>query len=337
MKRVAVVILNWNGKKFLEKFLPQLIKNTDFQKVDIWIADNHSHDESIEFIREKYSQIKTLVFDKNYGFAGGYNKALEKIEAEYFVLLNSDVEVSENWINPIIDFLDKNKYVAAVQPKILSFYDREKFEYAGAAGGFIDKYGYPFCRGRILTSTEKDLGQYDNIKEIFWATGACMFIRAKDFLEHEFDEDFFAHMEEIDLCWRLKNKGRKIIYFPQVSVYHVGGGTLPQESPHKLFLNYRNNLLLLYKNLPKNKTIIILFIRMLLDGMSAIIYLFKFQISYFYSVFKAHIAFYGLLRKFSKKRKTLLKNNKEHSEMYKKSIIFDYFLRKKTKFNQLHF
>lgn len=337
MKKVAVVILNWNGKDFIEKFTPTLLKYTDLENTDIWIADNASQDNSVEYVKQNFPQIKVLILDKNYGFAEGYNLALEKIEAEYFVILNSDVEVSPNWISPIIEYLDNNKEVAVVQPKILAYYDKKKFEYAGAAGGFIDKLGYPFCRGRILDTSENDEGQYNDLKEIFWATGACMFIRSEEFNKNKFDSDFFAHMEEIDLCWRLKNKGRKIIYFPEVTVYHVGGGTLPQNSPYKLFLNYRNNLFLLYKNLPKNKTLSTIFKRMIMDGMSAIVYLLKFEFSYFSAVFRAHMAFYKLLKNFKEKRKILITNNKEQKEVYKKSIIFEYFLRKKVKFTQLNF
>ncbi|MBN2892233.1 MAG: glycosyltransferase family 2 protein [Bacteroidales bacterium] len=336
--KVAVVILNWNGKKFLEQFLPSVVEYSSSENVSIWVADNGSTDDSVDFLTGKYPQIKQIILYKNYGFAGGYNKALQQINAEYFVLLNSDVEVTKNWIDPIIDYIEENDDVAAVQPKILAFHNKKQFEYAGAAGGFIDKFGYPFCRGRILDQFEEDNGQYNDIIDIFWATGACLFIRSQDFLENLFDEDFFAHMEEIDLCWRLKNKNRRIVYNYQSTVYHVGGGTLPKKSSNKLFLNYRNNLLLLYKNLPQKKTSKILFQRMILDGLSAMVYLAKFQFSYFVTVLKAHRKFYSMKQNFKAKRVDLLQfNNKSHSQIYKKSIVFDYFIRKKRNFTNIKF
>ncbi len=334
--KTAVVILNWNGKKHLEIFLPSVVKNTE--KAEIWVADNGSTDDSIDFLKKNYPSVNILQLDKNYGFTGGYNKSLEKIKADFFVLLNSDVEVTENWVEPIIEFMNKNEDVAAVQPKILSYINKNYFEYAGAAGGFIDKYGYPFCRGRILDTFEQDNGQYQQITDIFWATGACLFIRANDFLQNKFDDLFFAHMEEIDLCWRLKNKNRRIVYFPDVKVYHLGGGTLPNKSANKLFLNYRNNLFLLYKNLPEKETSKILFKRMLLDGLSAIIYLTKFQFKYFLVVWKAHLKFYKSKRHLKAQRlELLLQNTSSHKQIYKKSIVFDYFLRKKRIFTELNF
>lgn len=336
--KVAVVILNWNGLKFLKQFLPDVVENSKGIGYKVIVADNGSTDTSVDYIKSEHTDVKVIEFDKNYGFTGGYNKALEKIDAEYFVLLNSDVEVTSDWISPIINYLDKNKDVAAVQPKILAQYNKKQFEYAGAAGGFIDEYGYPFCRGRIFDELENDENQYDDTIEIFWASGACLFIRSEDYLKNKLDNDFFAHMEEIDLCWRLKNQGKKIIFFPKVAVYHVGGGTLPKTSAHKLFLNYRNNLLLLYKNLPKEKTFKVLFIRMLLDGISAFVYLLKFKFSFFAAVFRAHLAFYKLKPKYKIVRNNLLQNNTDnHKEIYKKSIVVDYFLRKKSKFTHLNF
>ncbi len=336
--KVAIVILNWNGQKFLEQFMPSVDENSKGENYTVYVADNGSTDNSIQFLKEKYPNVKLIIFDKNYGFTGGYNKALEQINAEYFILLNSDIEVTPNWITPIISFMDKNPEVAAVQPKILAYYDKKQFEYAGAAGGFIDKFGYPFCRGRIIDTAEKDNNQYNEITEIFWATGACLFIRSEEYLKNKLDDDFFAHMEEIDLCWRLKNQGKKIVYFPDVQVYHVGGGTLPKTSPKKLFLNYRNNLLLLYKNLPKEKLFKTLISRMLLDGISAFVYLLKFQFSSFNAVFKAHLQFYKLKPKFKQKRKDLLKyNSVDFEEIYNKSIVFNYILRKKNTFTSLNY
>lgn len=292
MIKTAIVILNWNGKKFLAQFLPSLIQNTQNTDSVIIIADNDSKDDSIEFLKTNYPDIKQIIFDKNFGFTGGYNRALAQIEAEYFVLLNSDVEVTPNWLDPLINLLDSDKSIAAVMPKILSFSNRNEFEYAGAAGGFIDKYGYPFCRGRILGTIEKDLDQYNDTKEIFWATGACFVVRAELFSRiGGFDDDFFAHMEEIDLCWRFKNQGYKIAYCAQSAVYHVGGGTLPNNNPYKLYLNFRNNLILLYKNLPEELLMRILFTRLVLDGISALLFLARFSFSGFAVVFKAHLHF----------------------------------------------
>jgi len=339
MPKTAVVILNWNGKNFLEKFLSSVIQYSDNQNVELYVADNNSSDNSVQFLTDNYPKIKLILLDKNYGFADGYNKALNQIEADYFVLLNSDVEVTENWIFPIINYMEKNENVAAVQPKILSYNNKEYFEYAGAAGGFIDKLGYPFCKGRIISEVEKDEGQYDNITEIFWATGACMFIRASLYKEiGGLDGNFFAHMEEIDLCWRLKNAGYKIVYSNESKIYHVGGGTLGSESPHKLFLNYRNNLLLLYKNLPTSKLFFTIYFRLLLDGLSGLVYLMSFKFSFFFAVIKAHFDFYSKIPIFRKKRKKLLQNNnnsKKHKQIFRKSIVFNFIIKKNKKFTDL--
>ena len=273
MLKTAVVILNWNGRKFLEQFLPSLIQNTQDENTQIVIADNNSSDDSIEFLNKNYPSIRQIIFDKNYGFTGGYNQALKQIEAKYFVLLNSDIEVTQNWLNPLVNLLESDNTIATCQPKIRSFHQKEYFEYAGAAGGFIDKYGYPFCRGRILDTVEKDMNQYNDIKDIFWASGACMLIRSDIFKQlNGFDDDFFAHMEEIDLCWRIKTAGHRIVYNPESVVFHVGGGTLPNNSPFKLYLNFRNNLFLLYKNLPEKNFVPVLVTRMLLDGLSAMVF-----------------------------------------------------------------
>ncbi|PLX20505.1 MAG: hypothetical protein C0597_04105 [Marinilabiliales bacterium] len=340
MIKTAVVILNWNGKRFLEKFLPNILKYTSNQDTEIIIADNNSTDDSIIFLNQKFPDIRLILFEKNYGFTGGYNKALEQIEAKYFVLLNSDIEVTENWLSPLIELLDSDNNIAACQPKIRSYSRKDYFEYAGAAGGFIDKYGYPFCRGRILDTVEKDHGQYEDLTDIFWATGACLVIRAELFkYVGGLDNDFFAHMEEIDLCWRLKNLGYRIVYNSKSTVYHVGGGTLPNNSPFKLFLNYRNNLFLLYKNLSKNKLFQVIISRLLLDGLSASIFLLKLSIPNFIVVFKAHLHFYKSLNSLRIKRKEqLLKIEvNHHDEIYPRSIVFDYFLRKKHLFSDLSF
>lgn len=340
MIKTAVVILNWNGQKFLEQFLPSVTTLSTAEGTEIWVADNGSTDNSIGFLKEKYPNVRVLQFDKNYGFTGGYNKALKQIDAEYFVLLNSDVEVTPNWLEPLVSYMDANQDVAACMPKIISYGQRDCFEYAGASGGFIDRFGYPFCRGRILGEIEKDNGQYNDICDIFWATGACMFIRGKLYNEvGGLDEDFFAHMEEIDICWRLKNLGHRIVVIPQSTVFHVGGGTLPNNNPRKLFLNYRNNLFLLYKNLPDKGFTMNIFKRMVLDGVSMGLYLAKFNFGFFWAVPKAHFNFYKSIGILKKKRKALQANRKVecHNEIYKHSIVADFYLRKNKQFSKLQF
>ncbi len=335
--KTAVVILNWNGEKFLSKFLPTIIEYSQNQDAEIFVADNGSSDSSVAMLKNRFPEVRLILLDKNYGFAGGYNLALSEIDAEYYVLLNSDVQVTPNWISPIIKFMDGDKNIAGVAPKIKSFDNKNMFEYAGAAGGFIDKFGYPFCRGRIINEIEEDKNQYNEISEIFWASGACMFVRAEYFNQVEgLDTDFFAHMEEIDLCWRLKNKGYKIMYFPGTEIFHVGGGTLSSENPFKTYLNFRNNLLLLYKNLHSDKVFFIIFARLMLDGISGMIYLLSFKFGNFFAVIKAHFKFYALLPKSYYKRKLLVSDNKKtHNQIYNKSIVFDFFVRKKKKFSEL--
>ncbi|MCF0167204.1 MAG: glycosyltransferase family 2 protein [Bacteroidales bacterium] len=286
---IAVVILNWNCKKYMEKFLPTLIERTTQSGAFIVVADNGSTDGSAEWLAANYPQIQQIRFDRNWGFTGGYNRALAQIDADYYVLLNDDIEVSEGWLEPLAEFMEENPDVGICQPKIRSYAEPEKFEYAGAAGGFIDRYGYPFCRGRILGNLEKDNGQYDEPMEVFWATGACMMIRSA--LYHHLgglDESFFAHMEEIDLCWRAKLTGYQVWAVPQSVVYHVGGGSLPNNSPRKLYFNFRNNLLMLRKNLPVSTRKRIMFIRMALDLMSAAVYLVTGRWSSFKAVLEAH-------------------------------------------------
>ncbi|MCB0509691.1 MAG: glycosyltransferase family 2 protein, partial [Bacteroidetes bacterium] len=249
MKRVAIVILNWNGKHWLEKFLASVLTYSDPSFCDVIVADNASTDNSLEFLKENFPDVQTIVFEKNHGFTGGYNRALKSLEHEYFVLLNSDIEVSKNWIEPIIRLMDGDKLIAACQPKILDYNKRDYFEYAGASGGYIDFLGYPFCRGRIFDALEKDEGQYDDAKRVFWASGACLFVRSEVYKKlGGLDEYFFAHMEEIDLCWRMQNEGYHVWVEPLSKVYHVGGGTLQSDSPKKTYLNFRNNLFLILKN-----------------------------------------------------------------------------------------
>jgi len=333
MKKVAVVILNWNGKKYLEQFLNSIISNVNNSYTDIWVADNASTDNSITFLKENFASVKLICFDQNYGFTTGYNKALALIEAEYYVLLNNDVEVTSQWIEPVIEHLDKNPKIAAVAPKIKSWSNRNEFEYAGAAGGFIDYLGYPFCRGRILSSIEPDNGQYDKSVPIFWASGACMFVRASIFHSLKgFDDLFFAHMEEIDLCWRMKNAGYEIYCLPQSTVYHVGGGTLPNNSPKKIYLNYRNNLLLLYKNLPRQKKNIIFLLRFIFDMASVLVFLLQFKGKFSLSVFKAYRDFFKLKKNYAINRQNL----KKQTEILNKSIVLNFFLKRKRKFSDFN-
>ena len=323
MTNVAVVILNYNGRAFLEKFLPSVIQNAD--GCEIVVANNASTDDSIEFLKSNYPNIRLIQNADNQGFAGGYNVALKQISSEYYVLLNSDVEVTPNWIRPIIDLMTANKLIAACQPKIKNFYQKTHFEYAGAAGGYIDWLGYPFCRGRIFDSLEEDLGQYNDTKEVFWATGACMFVRAKVFHEMGgFDANFFAHMEEIDLCWRMKNAGNQIFYCADSTVFHVGGGTLHKSNPRKTFLNYRNGLAMLYKNLPTNKLVFTILLRLILDGISGIKLLLGGSFANFWAVIKAHFAFYAMIPKLERK------SPKEVSQIYQKSIVWEYFVHPKA-------
>jgi GT2 family glycosyltransferase len=335
--KVVVVILNWNGKKFLEKFLPSVVAfNPSYSQ--IIIADNASTDDSIAFLKSDYPQITIIQNTSNGGFAKGYNDSLSKVDAEYYVLLNSDVEVTENWIEPLITLMDADKSIAACQPKIKAFDNKKCFEYAGAAGGYMDKYGYPFCRGRILDFIEEDKGQYNDTREIFWATGACLFVRAECFrLVKGFDDDFFAHMEEIDLCWRLKNRGYKIMYVAESTVYHVGGGTLNKTSPKKTYLNFRNNLQLLVKNHPPKYFILKLLWRMNLDGIAGVKFLLSGQFSHFIAVLKAHKSFYGSLGKTFRKRRELKSQITSYTTtaVYLHSIIADYYIRGKKTFSEI--
>ncbi len=337
---VAIVILNWNGKNLFNKFLPSVIENSKGDNIEIIVADNGSTDGSIEFLQQNFPGIKIIDLKENFGFAEGYNQALKQVEAKYFVLLNSDVKVEKNWIEPCVKQFSSDKEVAAIQPKILSYNNPLLFEYAGAAGGFIDKFGYPFCRGRILNKLEKDTNQYNQPTQIFWASGAAMFVRAEAFQEvGGLDGDFFAHMEEIDFCWRLKSRGFKIVYEPQSVVCHLGGGTLSYDSPQKVYLNFRNNLWMLFKNLPKEQFKRIFFTRMVLDGVAAFKFLAGLNFTGFRAVVKAHVAFYKNLSKLLKKRKETQQKivKKQHPEVYSKSIMWKFFIQKKRKFSDLEF
>lgn len=336
MIKTAVVILNWNGRNFLEKFLPSVVL---YSKGDagIFIIDNASTDDSIAFVAAHYPEITILQNEHNGGFSKGYNDGLKNIKAQYFVLLNSDVEVSKNWIAPIVQLLDNQPEIAACQPKIKSYHQKNQFEYAGAAGGFLDKHYYPFCRGRIFDVVEEDTGQYDSTREVFWASGACLFVRAELYAKlGGLDEDFFAHMEEIDLCWRLKNAGFKIMASHQSTVYHVGGGTLSKINPRKTFLNFRNNLFIITKNCDRKKLFPMLFKRMILDGIAAGKFLFSGSSSHAFAVLRAHFSFYAQFTRMYKKRQFLEPLPYTNtSTQYKKSIIWDFYVRKHKHFSEI--
>ncbi len=332
-RRVAIVILNWNGRKFLEKFLPFVIEYSK-NIAEIIIADNASTDDSVTYLKTEFPEIRIIQNPENGGFSKGYNDALTQVDADYFVLLNSDIEVTPNWIEPVIKLMETDPKIAACQPKLISFSEREKFEYAGAAGGFIDKYGYPFCRGRLFQSIETDNGQYDNALEVFWATGACMFVRADVYRKlGGLDNRFFAHMEEIDFCWRAKNEGYKIMYCPGSVVYHVGGGTLPKKSSKKTYLNMRNNNIMLFKNLPDERLVRIFSARLVLDGIAAVKFLFDGGFGDFFSVIRAHWKFFSMIPELRKERK--ISNHFPVSKVLNKNLVYLYFLKGKKKFNDL--
>ena len=376
MDKVAIVILNWNGEKFLKKYLPALVANTPTaiggegggSTVSIVVADNNSSDNSVPWLQENYPNIRRIILDKNYGFTGGYNRALAQVEAEYFILLNSDILVPDNWLQPLVSFMDSSPQAGICQPKMLaegrhqqlsieatgkedltglfkpnlSGRKYETFEYAGACGGYIDILGFPFCRGRVLSVVEEDKGQYDDAAQCFWASGACMMVKSSVWKElGGLDESFFAHMEEIDFCWRAQLAGHQVWCVPQSHVFHVGGGTLPNNSPRKLFLNYRNNLLMLYKNLPFEKgweafglksgnRNLYIFVRMCVDGLTGVVYLLQLKWSFFTAVIKAHNAF----RSMKKETAVTLPDNRRSTPfgISRKSLIIEKLLGRNIKF-----
>ncbi len=331
MSKLAVVILNWNGKRFLERFLPTLLRTLP-DYAEAVVCDNASEDDSVAFLRENFPQVTLLQNEKNEGFALGYNLALQRVEAKYYCLLNSDIEVTDGWIEPVIEQMDANEKIAAVQPKLLSFDRRDEFEYAGASGGFIDKYGYPFCRGRVFSNLEKDHGQYDTVTDIFWATGAAMFVRSDVFhLMEGLDGDFFAHMEEIDFCWRIKNLGYKIKVNPASVVYHIGGGTLPKNNSYKTFLNFRNSLYLLIKNLPDERIRKTLILRFFLDQVAAFSFLAQGHVKDFTAVYKALYTVARTYKQFLAKRNTFPKL--AFQDCYPESVVKLHYLKRKTKFD----
>lgn len=329
--RVAVVILNWNGEKLLQRFLPSITQYSG--DAQIYVADNDSTDNSVAFVADNYPAVKVIRNTSNGGFAKGYNDALKQVEADLFCLLNSDVEVTENWLRPVLQAFGELSDAAIVQPKILDLKRRTYFEYAGAAGGFIDKLGYPFCRGRIFQALEKDEGQYDDVRPIFWATGACMFIK-RDVFEAlgGFDEDYFAHQEEVDLCWRAKNKGYGVYYVGHSKVYHLGGSTLSNMNPKKTYLNFRNSLFSIIKNVPRKTAVCIVFLRLLLDGVAALRFIVQFKFSHCFAILRAHLSFYKQFGKMNRKRE---KANFVLKYYTTKSIVWSHFVHHVKNFNVL--
>ena len=330
MKKIAIVILNWNGKNLLQQFLPKVLQFSE--SATIYVIDNASTDDSVAFVAENFPEITLIQHPENYGFAKGYNEGLKQVKEPLWCLLNSDIEVTENWLLPVLHLFDADKTIGIIQPKILDFKDRDYFEYAGAAGGFIDKYGFAFCRGRLFDTVEKDYGQYNDVTPVFWASGACFFIRSAVFRQlNGFDADFFAHQEEIDLCWRAYNKNIKVYYTGLSAVYHVGAATLKKSSVKKTFLNYRNSLLMLYKNLPEPGKKTILFKRLCLDGLSGIKLMLTLKPLHCFAIIKSHFAFYSLLRTFKFKKGT---HNKT-GYYYTPAIVWAYFIKGKKYFSDL--
>ncbi len=349
MKKLAVVILNWNGEKLLRKFLPGVVRHSMSDSTCVWVADNGSDDGSVGYVSREFPEVQLVRLDRNYGFSGGYNRALALIKAEYYLLLNSDAEVTPGWTEPLLQIMESNPDVAACMPKIRDEGKRDYFEYAGAAGGFIDFLGYPFCRGRIFDITEKDTGQYDDERDVFWATGACMMVRADDWhVFGGFDDGFFAHMEEIDLCWRMRNGGRRIMVCPSSLVYHQGGATLPGSDPKKTFLNFRNSLSMLLKNL-HGRRLWLLLLRLCFDWLSVMKFVAALSFRNALAVVRAHIAFFRLLPDNIRKRRTMQrllssmptarKSGPGHpgfpAVVYRRSIVFDFFILRRRVFSRL--
>lgn len=338
--KTSVVILNWNGRSWMERFLPKVVEATLSADTEVVVADNGSTDDSLPWLKANLPMVRLICLDRNYGFAEGYNRAIQTLDAEYVVLLNSDVEVTEHWLEPLISYMDAHTEVAACQPKILSLNAPEYFEHAGAAGGFIDRLGYPFCRGRIQSYVEQDRHQYDTVCDVFWTTGACLCVRCQDYLEAGgLDARFFAHMEEIDLCWRLRSRGCRLVCIPQSAVYHVGGGTLNKENSRKTFLNFRNNLLMLYKNLSEERLQSVLFQRFFLDVLAAFVFLLKGEVKNFVAVFKARRAYRQMRPELKVDRMRIQSQSvlKDIPEIYKGISVLDYYLKGKKTFSGLNF
>jgi GT2 family glycosyltransferase len=330
--KTAIVILNWNGQKLLEQFLPSVV-NFSSELAEIYIADNASTDTSIKYVKKFYPSINIIENTTNDGYAKGYNDALAEVDADIYCLLNSDVEVTKDWLKPVLEVFEKEKKTAIIQPKLLDFKEKSKFEYAGAAGGFLDLYGYPYCRGRVFNDLEIDNGQFNDVSDIFWASGACLFIRSKIYHQLEgLDEDYFAHQEEIDLCWRTQNIGYKVKYVGTSTVFHVGGATLQETNPHKTYLNFRNSLLNVVKNVPKKWFLFVVFSRLILDGIAGIRFLIELRPVHTFAILRAHINFYKNFKKFLGKRKKLQK--KQNYNLHT-SIVWQYFILGRKKFKDL--
>ena len=330
--KTAIVILNWNGRKLLSEFLPSIVKYSH-SLADIFVADNASNDDSVVFIQENFPEVSIISNSSNGGYAKGYNDALKHIKADIYCLINSDVEVTENWLSPILDVFSKESNTAIIQPKILDYKDKSKFEYAGAGGGFIDFFGYPYCRGRVFNHLETDRGQFDDTAQIFWASGACFFVRSEVYHElHGFDEKYFAHQEEIDLCWRTQNLGYDITYVGASTVYHVGGATLQESNPQKTYLNFRNSLLNIVKNIPPRYFLIVVLSRLLLDGVAGIKFIVELRPIHTWSILKAHVSFYSKLFSYLKLRRTI---KKDHSYFRHFSVVWKYFVLRRRTFSSL--
>ena len=331
--KIAVVILNWNGKQLLEQFLPAMLEySTD--EANIYVADNNSPDDSVEFVKANFPAVKIIQNEINGGYAKGYNDALQHIDADIFALVNSDIEVTKDWLKPIISEFERSRETVAIQPKILDFKDQSKFEYAGAGGGYIDFFGYPYCRGRIFSDLETDNGQYNDTKEIFWASGACFFIRKEVFHQLSgFDEDYFAHQEEIDLCWRIKNEGHRIKYVGTSNVYHIGGATLDEANPRKTYLNFRNSLFSILKNVPKRYLILVILLRLKLDAWAGLKFLVELKPKHTWAIIKAHFNFYWNIPKFLKKRRKIaVKKTSYYNSI---SIVWQYFILRRKTFEEI--
>lgn len=331
--KIAIVILNWNGRELLEKFLPSVVAYS-LEDADVYVADNNSTDNSIDFLKENYPQVRIVQNKINGGYAKGYNDALKHIKADVYALVNSDIEVTKNWLKPIKKVLKENRKTAVIQPKILDFKDKMKFEYAGAAGGFVDFMGYPFCRGRIFMNLEQDQAQFNDVADIFWASGACFFIKSD--IYHQlggFDEQYFAHQEEIDLCWRVQNEGHTIQYVGASEVYHVGGATLQESNPQKTYLNFRNSLFTIAKNVPKRYVFIVIFLRLILDGVAGIKFIMELRPVHTWAIIKAHFSFYWHLRKMMSKRRAL--SFKQTNYFYCFSIVWQHFILRKKRFSDI--
>ena len=338
-KKVAVVILNWNGADMLRQYLPTVLEYSR-DEADVYVADNASTDDSIVLLKTTFPEVKLIVLERNWGFADGYNKALKQVDAEYYLLLNSDIEVTHHWLTPLVEFMDAHQEVAACQPKLLSIFDRDRFEYAGASGGYLDRYGYPFCRGRIFETVEADNGQYDDASEVLWATGAALMIRARDYWDcGGLDGRFFAHNEEIDLCWRLRIKGRKIVCLPDSYIYHVGGGTLPKSNPMKTFLNFRNNLTMLYKCLPDSELRHVMRWRWFLDYLAAWeMLLLKRNLGDFRAIYRARRAFRRWRKEFDADRRQIQQSRVADviPQQYRGSLLWQYYVKGRKHFSDLN-